>query len=135
VPRSAQIIMAATRARRGPERRRPPGQVEEDEVVGEVQFVSGVDVLHQAAQAQQVDLADEHPPVVGVDDGPDPPQPVVDGGPVLVVAQVRLVVPELRVLADPVDDVDAEAVGAPVEPESQDERQLFGGPPSGAGSR
>jgi hypothetical protein len=57
---------------RGPQRRRPPGQVEEDEVVGEVQFVSGIDVFHQAAQVQQVDLADEHPVVVLLDDGPLP---------------------------------------------------------------
>ena len=98
----------------------PPGEVEEDEVVREVQLVSGVDVLHDPAQVHQVDLADEHPVVILVDDGPDPAQPIVDGGPVLVVAQARLVVTKFRILGDLVDDVDAEAVSAPVEPEAQD---------------
>ena len=39
--------------------------------------------------------------------------------PVLVVAQARLVVAELRVLGELVDDVDPEAVDAAVEPEAQ----------------
>jgi hypothetical protein len=101
-------------------RRRLPRQVEEDEVVGQVQLVSGVDVLHQLLQVEQVDLAHDHPVVILLDDGPDPPQAVVDGGPVLVVLQPGLVVPQLGILGDLVDHVDPEPVDTPVEPEPQD---------------
>ncbi len=117
------------RLHRRADRRRLPGEMEEDEVVRQVQFVPGVDVPRDLAEVQQVDLAHDHPLVVLIDNGPDPSQPLVDGGPVLVMAQAGLVIAKFRILRDLVDDVDPEAVDAPVEPEVQDamhRRRYFG---------
>ena len=49
----------------------------------------------------------------------DAPQPGMDRGPVLVVTAARLVLAQLRVLADAVDDVDPKAVDAAGQPEAQ----------------
>ena len=105
---------------RCPERRRLPGEVEEDEVVGQVQLVPGVDVLHQPAEIQQVDLAHDDPVLVLVDDGADLAQARMDRRPVLVMANTGLVAAKFRVLGEPVDGVDPEAVDAAVEPEAED---------------
>ena len=112
---------------RCPERRRLPGKVEEDEVVGQVQLVPGVDVFHEPAEIQQVDLAHDDPVLVLVDDGADLAQALVDGWPVLVMAEAGLVVAKLRVLGEPVDGVDPEAVDAAIEPEAEDfvHRRLY----------
>ena len=58
-------------------------------------------------------------PWYSLDHGADLAQARVDGRPVLVVVATGLVVAKFRVLGEPVDGVDAEAVDATVEPEAQ----------------
>ena len=99
---------------------RRPGQVQEEEVVGQVELVAGDHVAGERALVQDVNLADRDAVAVELLEHPaDRGEARMHRGPILVVAVARLVVAQRRVLADLVGDVDPEAVDAAPQPEAQ----------------
>ena len=99
---------------------RRPGQVQEEEVVGQVELVAGDHVAGERALVQDVNLADRDAVAVELlEDPADRGEARMHRGPILVVAVARLIVAQRRVLADLVGDVDPEAVDATPQPEAQ----------------
>ena len=135
--RGADAVMRRqARGGRAPQVLGPPGGADEVEVERGVQLV-GAQVRREALGAGDPRLADEDlRRVVGVRQIAPLPVDVVDlrPVPVRVVGAVRRRQDVLGVVADvgqvplldqAVGDVDAEAVGAPVEPEPQDVQELL----------
>ena len=98
---------------------RAPVLVDEDEVVREVQLVAVLQVGDDAVQVLQRHLPHDHAVLVLVHDLADAAQAVVDRLPVLVVRARRTgLVAQERVLGDPRDRVQAQAVDAAIHPEA-----------------
>ncbi len=112
-------------------RRSVPRTAQERKVERQVQLVAAAVVLRHLGGVEEIDLADHHPLAITVEYGAQVAQQPVHIRMVFVV-HVKLaavagaasgrrgVVAQLRILGDPVHDVDPEAVGPAIEPEAQD---------------